>query len=138
MRTYWKSMALKDSHSPAAASVISGSSMIGEYAHAAVAVTADGVPIVSSNFWVPIEDSCVPVSSLTLAQLHRLGGFDNPGGEVKSLQDFVDIAGGNKSRILTLKEALSVFEKFSALTCPASSRKRWTEFASLVPDEIRA
>ncbi|KAL3896654.1 MAG: hypothetical protein SGCHY_003929 [Lobulomycetales sp.] len=108
VRTYWKSMALKDSHSPAAASVISGSSMIGEYAHAAVAVTADGVPIVSSNFWVPIEDSCVPVSSLTLAQLHRLGGFDNPGGEVKSLQDFVDIAGGNKSRILTLKEALSL------------------------------
>ncbi|KAF1970532.1 hypothetical protein BU23DRAFT_511455 [Bimuria novae-zelandiae CBS 107.79] len=109
--TYWKATSQLDSQPH---TLITGSSLSGEYVRLFVQLTADGVPILYPRWKISHEDLDVPVNILTHAQFAAVGTRQNPSAaaQLSSLQNmtFSDIPTIYQilaSSFATLKDALA-------------------------------
>lgn len=73
--TYWKATSQLDSQPH---TLITGSSLSGEYVRLFVQLTADGVPVLYPRWKISHEGLDVPVNILTYAQVASIGARQNP------------------------------------------------------------
>lgn len=110
--TYWKATSQLDSQPH---TLITGSSLSGEYVRLFVQLTADGVPVLYPRWKISHEGLDVPVNILTFAQFAAIGRRQNPAAATE-LAALRDAASGDiptifrvlASSFITLKDAFSL------------------------------
>ena len=111
--TYWKMTSQIDTHPN---TLITGSSLSGEYVQLFVQLSADNVPVVYSGWHARYHDISIPVSQLTLDELKTVYcSFNtvNPRElQSKGPDDMQSICQILNSTIMTLKEALVYLPTF--------------------------
>lgn len=110
--TYWKATSQLDSQPH---TLITGSSLSGEYARLFVQLTADGVPVLYPQWKISHEGLDVPVNILTYAQFATIGRRQNPAAAAQlaalrnaGSEDIPAIYQTLTSSFTTLQEALSL------------------------------
>lgn len=114
--TYWKATSQLDSQPH---TLITGSSLSGEYVRLFVQLTADGIPVLYPQWKISHEGLDVPINILTYAQFAAIGSRQNVGRATQlstlpnaSLDDIPTISQVLASSFLTLKEALALLPAY--------------------------
>lgn len=114
--TYWKATSQLDSQPH---TLITGSSLSGDYVRFFVQLTADGVPVLYPRWKISHEGLDVPVNILTYSQFTAIGQRQNPGAaaQLAALQDATSDDIPTIFRILassfiTLEEAFSLLPAY--------------------------
>ncbi|KAJ4365312.1 phosphate system positive regulatory protein pho81 [Neocucurbitaria cava] len=111
--TYWKATSQLDSQPH---TLITGSSLSGEYVRLFVQLTADGVPVLHPRWKIDYQGLEVPVNILTIAQFSAIGAHQNA-ASVSQLaaalanatsNDIPTIYQAMASSFITLKDALAL------------------------------
>jgi CDK inhibitor PHO81 len=110
--TYWKATSQLDSQPH---TLITGSSLSGEYVRLFVQLTADGVPVLYPRWKISHEGLDVPVNILTYAQVASIGARRNPSAATQlanlrnaTSNDIPLIHQALAASFATLEEALSL------------------------------
>jgi CDK inhibitor PHO81 len=114
--TYWKATSQLDSQPH---TLITGSSLSGEYARLFVQLTADGVPVLFPRWKISHEDLDVPVNILTYDQFAVIGRRQNPNAETQlsslrnaTSDDIPSIHQILATSFITLAKALSLLPAY--------------------------
>lgn len=110
--TYWKATSQLDSQPH---TLITGSSLSGEYVRLFVQLTADGVPVLYPTWKINHEGLDVPVNILTYSQFAAIGARQNPGAGAQlatlsnaTSDEIPTIHRALATSSVTLKDALSL------------------------------
>lgn len=111
--TYWKATSQLDSQPH---TLITGSSLSGEYVRLFVQLTADGVPVLHPRWKINHQGLEVPVNILTYAQFQAIGTHQNASSvdqlastmAYATSQDIPSIYQAMASSFITLKDALTL------------------------------
>lgn len=81
--TYWKATSQVESKP---SSLVTGSSLLGDYLRIDVQLTADGIPVIYPRWSVDVGGIDEPVMRMTEAQFRRFGAINRPGDQASQLQ----------------------------------------------------